>query len=372
MPVQGIYPLEVGGAELYSYKLTINLSKLGHKISVFMPNCFGFHFGTKQINKNFRIFFFPYLIAKFLSGILFVIGVLLQFLTAIPKMGRVEVVHAHTAGYPMIAGFLLSKILRIPLIITCHGSDIITERNNIWLRCIQDYIFKRSNYVITVSNELKRILEKTLKNISIAVISGGVDKGFFKLKSKNMKDRTSYNILFVGSLRTLKNPKITLDALLKLKGYKYGLNLNIIGNGPLYDDLIEYCQKNQLNNVTFIKSISHKKIRQFYEDADLFLMPSLSEGTPLALIEAMASAKPIIASYVGGITDLIKNGHNGILIDPQNLTQLVEKIQFLIENSEFSKKIGMNARKTVLSRSWENICREYLEIYNKAIRSGNK
>lgn len=372
MPVHGIYPLEIGGAELYSSKLAIYLSKLGHKVSICMPNSFGFHFNKIKINKNFKIHLFPYIIIRFWSGILFFIGLLLQTLKIVPKLGRIEIIHAHTAVYPMIAGYLLSKLLRVPFIITCHGSDIRIERKNIWLKCIQDYIFKRSDYVITVSNELKRILEKTLRNISIAVISGGVDKGFFKLKFKNMKDRTSYNLLFIGSLRHLKNPKITLDALLELKGYKYDLNLNIIGNGPLYDDLTEFCQKNQLNNVTFVKSISHKKIKHYYEEADLFLMPSLSEGTPLALLEAMASAKPIIASNVGGITELIENNYNGILIEPNNQNLLADKIKFLLENYTASERMGKNAQKSILSRTWENICKNYIEIYDSILESGMK
>jgi len=370
MPVQSVYPLEVGGAELYSYKLAINLSKLGHKISVCMPSSFGFHFNKIKINKNFQIYFFPYIIIKFLSGILFIIGVLLQTLTIIPKIGRIEVIHAHIASYPMITGFIISKLLHIPFVITCHGSDIRTERKNIGLRCIQNYIFKRSNYLITVSNELKMIIKQDIRNVPIKVISGGVDKEFFKLKVKNMKHRNFYNLLFVGSLRKIKNPTIVLEALLKLKGYKYNLKLTIIGNGPLFDELREFCDKNQLNNVIFLKNISHNDIKQFYEQSDLFLMPSLSEGTPLALLEAMASSKPIIANEIGGITELIKNNYNGILIKPNNLQSLVDNIKFLIENPDLSEKLGQNAQKTISTKSWENICNLYLKIYNSLVKSG--
>ncbi len=372
MIVQSIYPLQIGGAEVYANQLSLRLADLGHKLSICTPNSSDFRFNRIKIRKNLTIYPFPYIFLKFFSFIFNIFCFLIQSLRIISKSKRIDLIHAHTAFYPAITGFIISKLFNVPLIVTCHGSEIKFDRNNSAIRLIQDYILKRCHHVVVVSDELKRMLLRDLKTLSISNIPGGVDKDYFKLPIREIKPQDYISLLFVGNLREVKNPRIVLEALHELKDTKLNLKLNMIGNGNLYEGLLEFCQISQLPNVNLLRSIKHEKLRDYYKNSDIFLMPSLSEGTPLALIEAMASAKPIIASNVGGIVDLIEDGYNGVLINPQDLTQLTEKIQYLIANSEFAMTIGTNARNTVSSRSWENITREYLKIYQLAIRSGTK
>ncbi|MHA1129247.1 MAG: glycosyltransferase family 4 protein [Candidatus Helarchaeota archaeon] len=367
--VHNIYPLQIGGAELYSYNLSVGLSKLGHRVSICILNSNNLRFKQLNLKNNLSLYFFPHIFLGFLSILFNLFGFLVLTLRLFSKLKRIDIIQVHIAHYPMIAGFIISKIFHIPLIVTCHGSDIKLKRNKFGTRFIQNLIFNRCNHVVVVSTELKYILLSDLKTTPISIIPGGVDTEYFSVKVKERAANTPIQLLFVGSLRKVKNPQILLQAIEALKGNNHKINLTLIGDGPLFTDLFNFCEAHQITNVNFLKSIPHGNLQTYYETGDIFVMPSLSEGTPLALLEAMACAKPIIASNVGGIPDLIKNDYNGLLIEPQNVKQLLDKITFLIENPDFAKKIGINARRSVSSFSWDKICQKYLRIYYSTMKA---
>ncbi len=365
MPMLSIYPLKIGGAEIYSYKLASHLSKLNNHLTVLVPAVNGMTFHDLIISNTFKISYFPYIKIKLISGLIYSVGLIIKTLTLIRKSKRFDLIHAHTGIYPMIGGFILSKLLRIPFFITCHGSDIRINRKNTVLKLIQNYIFQRSKCVIVVSNELKTILKDEIRNLSIEIVPAGVDKNSFKDLPHKWSNKTRVKVLFVGNLRKIKNPKIILEALKKLKQYEFNIELIMIGTGPLYEALKVFCNQYDLTNVIFIPQVPHKNLHQYYKKADLFVMPSLSEGTPLALLDAMASGLPIIASKIGGISDLIKNNYNGILIEPTNIDLLVDKIKYLIENPEIAEKLGKNAQKSSNLISWDIITKNHIAIYQR-------
>ena len=148
-------------------------------------------------------------------------------------------------------------------------------------------------------------------------------------------------ILCVGRLEKQKNYQLLIDAL---KGLK--VKLVIVGSGSLKRKLIEQSKHNKVQ-LEVIKKISHTQINNIYQSADIFVLPSTIEGSPKVLLEAMSSEKAVIGSDVEGINEIIKNGQNGILVQP-NITSLRKGLLRLLKSNSLRQNLAKNARKTVL------------------------
>jgi glycosyltransferase involved in cell wall biosynthesis len=122
------------------------------------------------------------------------------------------------------------------------------------------------------------------------------------------------------------------------KNYK----LLFIGKGGLESQLKEEAESlGIMDNVKFLGF--RDDVKEIYKILDIFVLPSLSEGLPLSLLEAVASKVPVIASKVGGIPEIIKDGINGFLIPPKNVPLLSEKIYYLLQNQEIAKQLAQEA-----------------------------
>jgi len=146
----------------------------------------------------------------------------------------------------------------------------------------------------------------------------------------------------VSSLYWIKNQKLLLDALKKLEDKD--IYLVLCGDGPLKGELERYCRKLGLSGrVRFLgwRSDTADILNSF----DIFALPSLSEGLPVCLLEAMSIGLPCVASNVGGIPEVIENGVNGILIDPNSCDELAAAAKKIIEERDFAYLIASAARK---------------------------
>ncbi|MEM2280868.1 MAG: glycosyltransferase family 4 protein, partial [Candidatus Bathyarchaeia archaeon] len=105
-----------------------------------------------------------------------------------------------------------------------------------------------------------------------------------------------------------------------------------------------------------------------YQAADIFVLPSIYENLPFALLEAMATALPVVTTSVGGIPEVIQNGRNGLLSIPLDFHDLADKILYLLENPGFASEIGVSGRKTVKDKfNWQKIVRQVLEVYDRVL-----
>ena len=113
------------------------------------------------------------------------------------------------------------------------------------------------------------------------------------------------------------------------------------------------------------------RIEVWLKMLDVFVLPSLSEGTPMALLEAMAQGLPVVASNVGGIPSIIRSGYNGILTEPANQQQLVDAISMIYQNSQFRASLGASAKNTVDEHFNATVwVREIENIYLSVQRKG--
>jgi glycosyltransferase involved in cell wall biosynthesis len=192
------------------------------------------------------------------------------------------------------------------------------------------------------------------------------------LPDEQEKVRARYGIapnefvmIMPGRLSPEKNHNILLQALTILKQRNLRPHLLIIGDGPLRDSLHnKIVQEQLLEQVILHKAIPHEELLSLVHSLDISVITSTSEGFPLAPAEAMALAKPVIATNVGGVTDLIENGVSGLLIPSGDAVSLADKIAQLMKNTKLRERLGQAGRKRIETCfSVDVIAKRYMEYY---------
>lgn len=363
---RGIYPLLTGGIAIHVYYASKALSKkfnvsiLAERTGNFSNKISSFHKPTLVLTQVPS--------APFFSSLIFVLRGLFN---CVRKVGRVEIVHGHQALTPAILAFLISRFYRIPFIITCHGSEIRTRGKFGLVRLIQRFLFSRASYLTTVSTKMKKILMNgyDVDATKVRVIPNGYDERAIARLKENTKREYSAGIVFVGSLRPIKDPITLLKAFREIAGKYSSISLHFVGDGPLRGQLKAFCLENSLSSkVIFEGRESHEEALRAIAESTVFVLTSVEEGLPTVLIEAMALSKPVIATAVGGIPEVVEGGINGILIPSKSPRHVAKALERLLTDSELRRKLGKAAAESVKNYTWSKIAEKYERIYEATSR----
>ena len=287
------------------------------------------------------------------------------------RQQRFDLLHTH--GYfADICTLPIAKLLRLPALSTCHGF-IVTDRKLQLYNRIDLWALKLCSRVIAVSDELRNGLEKHgIDEDKIRVITNAVPVP--PLATQNDKDRRCFRqqhgispdefvFVYVGRLSEEKGLLYLLEAFAELIRPAMRARLVLIGDGPqrkmLEQQVAELDLERQVSLTGFQKQIS-----PWFAIADCFILSSLMEGTPMALLEAMAAGVPIVATRVGGVPNVITNGVNGLLVPCADTEALRNGMSRIIAHPELREKYSCEARKTVESSySVQPWCQKILQIY---------
>jgi glycosyltransferase involved in cell wall biosynthesis len=257
------------------------------------------------------------------------------------------------------------------LAITCHGTEIglfNLERSYLSLVNLinseyEKNIFKKSKAVIAVSDYVKKEIMNyyDLQSNKIITIHNGIDlKEFNDMKRIGLKDKLGVSniILFMGGYSKRKGIHILLKALAEIKEKDWFLI--IIGGGDLKSkkeiiNLINFL--NMKNKIINFSNISRELLKSILFEADIFVHPALYEPFGIAVLEAMATGKAIIATRTGGIPEILANAGLLINIRPKELKNALE---LLISDLELRKKYSMVAKERVKIFDWTQIAEKYV------------
>jgi len=256
-------------------------------------------------------------------------------------------------------GFYMSGLYTIlsapPPIIMLYGRLVYNQMDfNI---SVSEYNRKRASLIYKIP------LDK------IITIPSAVDNSFLEDISLKGGSKPSYPIiLYVGRLAPRKGVHYLLQAMPSITKHLPKARLVIVGVGPLEHHLKDLSRRLDLqNSVTFLGYVSDEKIRRLFAFADVVAVPSVFEGCPLVLLEAMAAGKPVVASAVQAIPEVIKHGFSGLLVKPSNIHEIEHAVVRLLKDESFAKYLGENARRTIIKDySWEKTARRTLEVYEKS------
>ncbi|MFC1531981.1 glycosyltransferase [Thermodesulfobacteriota bacterium] len=324
-------------------------------------------------------------------------------LSKIIKQFRPDIIHTHTAkagtlgrSAGIIFNQLKSRNSRIRLVHTFHGHIFHSYFNKIKTSAFiktERYLAGKTDKIIVTSPLQKEDICQKYKitdDDRAQMIPLGFDLSIFTRPSENSKSfrnrylpRENDNLFLVGvvgRLTDVKNHRMFLEAVKLLKDLKETINFRsiIIGEGELKDELIKYSRDLAIQDlVTFLDW--QKDMPSVYNALDIFVLTSLNEGIPYTLIEAMAAGKPVVATGVGGVPDLLGDiksktdegftiARNGILTPSGNSEILARALLFLFRHKDASKKMVDDAKEFVLDYySVARMIKDHESLYNEMI-----
>jgi colanic acid/amylovoran biosynthesis glycosyltransferase len=176
----------------------------------------------------------------------------------------------------------------------------------------------------------------------------GVDPAIFLPRPAKPESDLS-EILCVGRLTQAKGQHVLIDAVDELARKGRRVRLRLVGDGPDGPALREQAKRlENANLVVFEGAVNQDNIRPLYEAADIFCLPSLAEGIPVVLMEAMAMEIPCVTSHITGIPELIRSGTEGLLVAPSDLDALVRALETLMDDAVLREHIAKAGRARIL------------------------
>ncbi len=246
-----------------------------------------------------------------------------------------------TSGIPSLISHLFFKIPYIlyygydyKAFAEIEGKDYLSY----FYGLISTPILMGARRIIVTSRHIQSTLSKAEQQ-KTTLIPNGVDTSLFKYKLPTNSKR----ILFIGRFEKQKNLTLLISALGNLLKYKFTLVL--VGKGTLENQLLKQAKKQNVDLVLH-SPISHRELPAVFHEAGIFILPSLIEGQPKVLLEAMSSGVPVVASNIEAHQEIIKSRLNGILFDP-TVKSLTRAIVDLMGNPKLYKSISRNARKII-------------------------
>jgi len=360
------YPL-VGGAETNVLETSIILVKNGFKITIItrQDNESPYHEDVNGI-KIIRCRHLGSRYSNTLDHFTIFISILLKSIKTVFQ-GKYDLLHTHIAHYPLLIGIILKLFIGKKLLVTVHGSDLNVYGKKPLFRSIIAWALRRADKVIVVSKDLGGLArEMGLSRRKVIYIPNGVDIKFFHPRVFIKYD---YDVLFFGGIKWQKGLDYLLNATKTLVDQGVNLKVAIAGSGPYLKLLMEKtCYLGIEGNICFLGELNSLSLRDTIWKSKLVVFPSVSEGLPCSLLEAMACSKPIVATAVGGIKNVIKNGVNGILIPPQDSKAIAYSILLLTHNHEMELTLSKKARETVVNEySWEKVTDKIVDTYSSLI-----
>jgi len=284
-----------------------------------------------------------------------------------------DLIHAHFTWPSGYAAAKLSKEFNVPLVITAHGYDVydLPFRSREWFRKVK-FALDSADHIITVSrsNFIVLVTKLDISEDKISIIPNGFDPYLFKPMDKVLARKQldlpqdKKIILNVANLVSIKGHKYLIEAIKNVVKGREDIMLIIVGDGPLRKDLEKQIKK--LNLESYVKLVGakpHHEIPLWMNAADLFVLPSLSEGNPTVMFEALGVGLPFVGTAVGGVPEIITSEDYGLLCEPANPKDLAEKILIALEKDWDREKI----RKYAEQFTWENIAQKILTIYEEVL-----
>jgi glycosyltransferase involved in cell wall biosynthesis len=276
-------------------------------------------------------------------------------------------------GFPSgITALAIKVLFRIPYIVSLRGGDVPGFRpydfrkfHRIGAPFIR-MVWNNAAAVVANSEGLKKLALKFHHKVPIEVIPNGIDLDYFK---PSQRDGKIPQLLFTGRVVYQKGLDLLISALGELKELDW--ELSVIGDGSFKNQLHHLVNEQHMTSrVRFHGWCKQEQLLPILAQAHIFVNPSRHEGMPNAVLEAMASGLPIIATSIAGNEDLVVDGKNGFLVASENIGELRNALQTLLKNKSLRLKMGNESRALVEKKfSWSHSGQAYLELIQKIAES---
>jgi glycosyltransferase involved in cell wall biosynthesis len=367
----------LGGQEKYVYNLSKNLVKMGHKVHVITSN----FPKTKNFEKIDGVTVERHnVLVRFLRN-----PITPNFFKIKKMIKDFDVIHVHNehSFSTVVTAYLKSKH-NFPLILTNHGqlkfgSFFADLFENIYNQSVGKNIFRVTDTIVALSpSDAKYISSFGVESEKISILPNAIDISDFVpyIKTNNNDFLKKYNIerkqiiLFVGQIIPRKGIEYLINAVrLVIKASpENDIIFLVVGEGEFLEKAKEIVRNLNIHDfVVFTGEIPFSELVQAYKSANVFILPSLSEGLPTTILEAMYFGLPVIATDIPGIRDHFKDV--ALLIPPKNENKLAEAIVKVLDDKKSAERLSLTGTKLVKSRyTWDIVAKKYEEIYRGIAR----
>lgn len=291
-------------------------------------------------------------------------------IAGILRRHRITVAHSHEFSMA-VYGAWASWLAGVPHVITMHGNRYYARR--LQRRLALRAAIAMSGRTIAVSDQLANHLSRDLfvRRSRIAKISNGVRHETPQratLREELHLGPGERLLVAVGNLYPVKGHLHLIDALSLLATRYPGVHVAIAGRGDLADAIVTRAREHGLANRVHLLGL-RADVAEVLAAADVFVLPSLSEGLSLALLEAMFAGRPIVASDVGEIGAALANGKAGVLVDPASPPALAAAIEDLLSHPARARELAQRARRRAVAEyDMAQMVRRYTSIYKRSSR----
>jgi len=358
--VASYFPPPYGGIESHVYYLSKELVELGHEVTVLTSRVPEAAIGKEEISEGvvvkrlwtpFSLFNFPFM----------------PTLTYRVLREEVDVFHGHiNAPMTVESGALGSLFSGVPFVVTYHA-DLIPEDIGIESMALRGLIYdlyekfvKRFDVAVAgrilattpLYAETSEFLRDYLDKVSI--VPNGVDLERFRPNHdvSSIRSRLGFDreriVFFAGRLIPYKGLEYLLAAFSEVCKAREDVRLVLLGAGPLLDDLQRQVYSIGLKDkVRFLGAVSEDNLPHFFATSDVVVVPSRSrsEGFSISALQAMASGKPVVATRVGGVPDVVIDEETGIIVEPRNTEQLSSAILRFLNDPDLAAQMGRAGRR---------------------------
>jgi glycosyltransferase involved in cell wall biosynthesis len=354
-----VYPEVMGGLSLHVHEMSRLQAEWGHDVTVLTSDHGDHDPASKEERDGYKLIRHREVASPLDNSI--VPGIVR---TVWRVADDYDVVHAHShLFFSTNVAAALSRTIDTPLVITNHG--LISQTAPEWVQkafipTIAKFTLESADRVLCYTETDKYRLREQGIDSSIAIVHNGINCDKF---SPVKSDESKKQILFVGRLKPGKGIPTLLTAFEYIAGEFPEYKLIIVGDGPMRDKLVNIAQEKGIHSrVTFTGQIRNKELAKTYAESTLFVLPSLCEGLPRTVLEAMACKVPVITSDLDQLKPLVEGAGN--IVPKKNPDKLSSEISHLLSDPCLRDQMGDIGRDRIQKNySWENTVRQTTKIY---------
>lgn len=270
-----------------------------------------------------------------------------EFLTNLDS--SIDIVHTHFATPESFAAQYIAAVEDVPFTVTTHAHDIYAPRNESMAR----RLLKRTDRIVTISERNRSyIRDQFTSDTPVDIVHAGIRPEKFSQSDAGVNRR----LLTVSRFVEKKGIRYAIDAVAEIVEEFPDLEYHLIGSGPLRSRLEQRVKYHDITeNVTFFDNVSDDRLHSGYDTAQGFLLPCVIEesgdrdGIPVVLMEAMAMQTPPVSTTVSGIPELVTDGKNGLLVEPNDSTAVANALRRLLSDDNKCTQLGYQARQKVMA-----------------------
>ena len=352
-------PKWLSGTEVATYNIAKYLAKRGHSVHVITSR----DKGLPQIEDKdgFQIHRTKFFRIKYLGRIIFWAKIV-----KILKNIDPDIVHSQMIGMGVPA-LAAKKLFGIPYIIWGRGSDVYLTRK--YERLFLKPVLKKADAVIALTEQMKEKIGEFYERDAFVIPNGINLEEYAGLSKENLRAELQFGrsdkvIIYIGRLSPVKGVEYLIRAMRLVKDKEPDAKLMLIGDGSEKEKLKSIIKKLNLEHlVMHLPQLPNQNIPKYAVASDVLVLPSLSEGFPMTILEAMASGLPIVSTKVSGLPEIVKEGKNGFLVEPGNPEQLADKILLLLKDDGVRATMSANNKESVKQYGWETVIGKLEKIY---------